>query len=167
MLWSIWYGFQSIDAAGLHWRRHEVPHLIFLMLLLPLGAPIAFTVIVWIADGFRSPPRSKQEPRIATAEDTDTVSRTQISDYSRPPRPIVRRIQKDAPKRNLQSLERRGSTALLVLSIFFPTWWEFDFTCMSVYWVARLPRDLWTENLHKISMPAASGGKGLFKGRSL
>jgi hypothetical protein len=34
----------------------------------------------------------------------------------------------------------RPTTTLLVISIFFPRIWLIDVTCMSLYWVARLPK---------------------------
>jgi PAS domain S-box-containing protein len=39
-----------------------------------------------------------------------------------------------------------ASTPLLIASMFFPGLWAFDFTLMSLYWVARLPKsDTWID----------------------
>jgi hypothetical protein len=35
---------------------------------------------------------------------------------------------------------KKASTALLIASMFAPGLWALDFTSMSIYWVARLPR---------------------------
>jgi hypothetical protein len=43
------------------------------------------------------------------------------------------------PKPSLSSPLHRPTTVFLVISIFFPNWWLIDVTCMSLYWVARLP----------------------------
>lgn len=37
-------------------------------------------------------------------------------------------------------IARKASTALLLVSMFFPQVWLMDATCMSVWWVARLPK---------------------------
>jgi hypothetical protein len=36
-------------------------------------------------------------------------------------------------------LGRKGSTGLLIFSMLFPGLWALDFTCMSIFWVARCP----------------------------
>ena len=41
-------------------------------------------------------------------------------------------------------LARKGSTTLLFLS-YFSIFWLTDVSCMSLYWVARLPKDLWQD----------------------
>jgi hypothetical protein len=52
----------------------------------------------------------------------------------------IRSVEHEYPYR----LARKGSTTLLFLSILcFKIGWVTDFTCMSIYWVARLPKDLW------------------------
>jgi hypothetical protein len=33
-----------------------------------------------------------------------------------------------------------ASTILLLASMYFPAYWLLDATCMSLYWVARLPK---------------------------
>jgi hypothetical protein len=45
-----------------------------------------------------------------------------------------------APRARLGSPLHRPTTAFLVISIFFPRVWLIDVTCMSLYWVARIPR---------------------------
>lgn len=53
----------------------------------------------------------------------------------------IREIETDAAaqQRTQQKVEP-ASTVLLIFSIFFPGIWVIDFTSMSLYWVARLPR---------------------------
>jgi hypothetical protein len=47
-----------------------------------------------------------------------------------------------APRRRAR-IAQKGSTALLVFTaIVLPRIWAIDFTSMSIYWVARLPKDL-------------------------
>jgi hypothetical protein len=45
---------------------------------------------------------------------------------------------------NIKQLNRTAyepaSTILLLASMYFPAYWLLDVTCMSLYWVARLPR---------------------------
>jgi hypothetical protein len=47
----------------------------------------------------------------------------------------------DPSKPTLSNPLHRPSTALLVFSMFWPQYWLMDVTCMSLYWVARLPTD--------------------------
>jgi hypothetical protein len=46
-----------------------------------------------------------------------------------------------AAKISLRDPRHYPTTAYLVISIFFPRLWILDFTSMSLYWVARLPKD--------------------------
>lgn len=46
----------------------------------------------------------------------------------------IRDVEKDKKK------VEPASTALLCLSIFFPSYWMLDCTSMSLYWVARFPK---------------------------
>jgi len=55
----------------------------------------------------------------------------------------IKKVERRAPPErvNLRSPLNRPSTTLLVISLFFPGLWMLDVTCMSLYWVARIPRN--------------------------
>ena len=51
----------------------------------------------------------------------------------------IRNVETVADLRDKQKIEPR-STGLLLASVCFPGLWAMDFTSMSLYWVARLPK---------------------------
>jgi hypothetical protein len=52
----------------------------------------------------------------------------------------IRRVEKGAPRINIGTPLHRPTTISLVISLFFPRLWLIDVTCMSLYWVGRLPK---------------------------
>ncbi len=61
--------------------------------------------------------------------------------------PVIPNVEHAPKKKFRQSVAisspfHRPTTTLLIISIFFPRLWIIDFTCMSLYWVARLPKPL-------------------------
>ena len=77
------------------------------------------------------------ETAIRRVEDEATPSQS--------PRPVPGNASiESAPKKErVSSPLHRPSTASLIISlIFFSGGWAIDFTCMSLYWVARLPRPI-------------------------
>jgi hypothetical protein len=53
----------------------------------------------------------------------------------------IQKIERRAPPErvNLRSPLHRPTTTMLVISLFFPGLWMLDVTCVSLYWVARIP----------------------------
>ncbi len=52
----------------------------------------------------------------------------------------IRRIEKSAPRIAIGNPLHRPTTISLVISLCFPRLWLIDVTCMSLYWVGRLPK---------------------------
>ena len=52
----------------------------------------------------------------------------------------IRRVEKGAPRITIGNPLHRPTTISLVISLFFPRIWVLDVTCMSLYWVGRLPK---------------------------
>jgi hypothetical protein len=67
------------------------------------------------------------------------LSASRIAKEKRALAAAVRRVEKDARTKERQKTRamKGASTALLVFSLLFPGLWAIDFTCMSLYWVAR------------------------------
>jgi hypothetical protein len=73
--------------------------------------------------------------RQALAEMTDTRN-----EPARPKRSSTLEYLKDRDKPKYENLLHRPSTGGLVFSLLWPGFWLMDVTCMSLYWVARIPR---------------------------
>jgi hypothetical protein len=119
------WGYQ-IASHGPQWRY--LSNAIWAMLAVPIGSPVLLFVFLWVYDGFR-----KQSVRV---EEGPVVK----------PPPLPRsnlRIEPTNPEATPYELEtkKNPSTALLVISaLLFPRIWMIDFTLVSLYWVARLPK---------------------------
>jgi hypothetical protein len=187
--WIAWYGYQIYDLVQRsryisHAREIEIFRAFWSMLIVPIGGPILFSMIVWTVAGFRKfdeatpqsePPshpstvdyyafvsRAVSELSANTAEARETLyerartaldaqlhrqdqpmSSSQIANERTALELAIRRLEKDAQIRERQQIRelKKPSTALLIASVcFFPVLWMLDFTSMSLYWVARLPK---------------------------
>jgi hypothetical protein len=184
--WVAWFGYQIFNAFQHHpygsvWRYAS--DAFWSLLIVPIGGPILFFMIIWIVAGFRKfneatsqsePPsqpstvdyyafisRAVSELNGNTAEAREALyerARTAlVAQLHRQDPPVsssqieieraalgsaIRRLEKDEQsKERLRTRElKKPSTALLIASMFFPGLWALDFTSMSIYWVARLPR---------------------------
>jgi hypothetical protein len=205
--WAAWYGYQLLDAINRHRPQRYVSEAFRSLLIVPIGAPVIFVIVVWVVAGFqKSAARSDasitrktdptspmpatdaksadyypviaravagltentQQARQAVYDRARSVLLTQLGGQDAPrariereqdaleaaiekveleasPRSFWRRkeTRKNPLKIDAKTREpliaRRGSTALLVVSLFFPRIWLIDVTCMSLWWVARLP----------------------------
>jgi hypothetical protein len=73
--------------------------------------------------------------RRAQAEMTDTRD-----EPTGPKRSSILDYLKDRDKPKYENLLHRPSTGMLIVSMFWPQYWLMDVTCMSLYWVARIPK---------------------------
>jgi hypothetical protein len=207
--WVAWFGYQLIDALRYHPRY--VSGAFWSLLIVPIGAPLIFVIVVWVLAGFqRSLPENRKASAIPKSETeaTPPVSHRSMTEYC----PVIARavasladntpearqavydrarsvlitqlhgqdhsqimheqnaleaaieqIEADALPRHSSSssfwgrkdsgssplrtnprtreplIATKASTVLLIVSLFFPRIWLIDLTCMSLWWVARLP----------------------------
>jgi hypothetical protein len=59
--WTVWFVYLIVEAES-H-RQRDIPSLLCLLLLVPLGIPILFVVISWILDGFRVAADAEDDPK--------------------------------------------------------------------------------------------------------
>jgi hypothetical protein len=174
--WVAWFGYHILDALNRHRSQHYVADTVWALLMVPIGGPVLFLVIVWVVAGFRKPAiREADYHRVIghavsklahnTVEARRTlydraraaltaqlhgrdlsISESQIAFEKLALEAAIRRVEEDRlrhlrePSR-IHRLEQHPSTALLIVSIFLVTaLWVQDFTSMSLYWVARLPK---------------------------
>jgi hypothetical protein len=72
----------------------------------------------------------------------DHLSKSELEREQHALEASIREFERRAPPdlTNLRNPLHRPTATLLVISIFFPRLWLIDITCMSLYWVARLPK---------------------------
>jgi hypothetical protein len=89
------------------------------------------------------------EQRLAIYNKVRTILSDQLSDQGKARAKVERRALEtaiakiDAEQRSQEREEHRAapaSTVLLVFSLIFPGIWIMDLTCVSLYWIARLPK---------------------------
>jgi hypothetical protein len=76
---------------------------------------------------------------LARATLADCASQSELMRERRALDAAIRKLERRAPRYDATNPLHRPTTASLVFSMFFPQFWLIDITCMSVYWVARLP----------------------------
>lgn len=184
--WAAWFGYQIIYAFQHHsygyvWRYASSAF--WSLLIVPIGAPILFFVIVWIISGFRKSngetPQSEPPSQRSTVDYYGLITRavaelngniTEVREtlYERVRTVLVTQLRRQEPPVSISQIEieqaalesaigqfekneqreerlrtrklKKASTALLIASMFAPGLWALDFTAMSIYWVARLPK---------------------------
>jgi hypothetical protein len=112
--------------------------------------PVIARAIAQLPDNTREPRRDLYDRARATLRTQLNEQHTPPVDFERDRRALefaIRKIEKESslkarPTRiPLRDPRHHPTTAFLVVSIFFfPGLWALDFTSMSLYWVARLPR---------------------------
>jgi hypothetical protein len=188
--WVAWYGYKVYDALQQdgYETTPEVSGAFWSLLIVPIGGPVLFLVVVWVVAGFqkskperpqststikapllkRSSSASNRLPHeyyviinraVSKLSPNSTAARQRVYDHARnalqsqllnhDPSVIerergalegaIRNVETIADLRDKEKLGPR-STGLLVASIWLPGLWAMDFTSMSLYWVARLPR---------------------------
>jgi hypothetical protein len=111
--WIAWFGYQ-IASHGPQWRY--LSNTLWTMIAVPVGGPVLLIVILWIREGFH-----KQSPAL--------VKRGKF--VAGPSKATAYELE----------IRKNPSTAILVISLLlFPRIWVIDFTLVSLYWVARLPK---------------------------
>ncbi len=184
--WAAWFGYQILYAFQHHsygygWRYASGAF--WSLLIVPIGGPILFFVIVWIISGFRkfneSSPQLEPPSQPSTVDYYGFISRavaerngsaTEVREnlYERVRTALVTQLLRQEPPVPSSQIEieraalesaisqfeenerreervktrklKKASTVLLIASIFAPGLWALDFTSMSIYWVARLPK---------------------------
>jgi hypothetical protein len=214
--WIIWFAYLAFDAATDHriWAQRQVPSLICMLLIVPLGGPALFVLISWVLDGFRVSASEKDETQLTLKRprgkwwkmgalfrgapppvDYQTVMARAVSDWDYntslacqarkalyhharaslsselheqdlSPTEITYHLQlfdkailkTESKSRRRIRIARRGSTVLLgITMVCFPQLCAYDTTCMSVYWIVRLPRDL-LDNFQKDKLVSPPSG---------
>jgi hypothetical protein len=189
--WVVWYGYQLLDAINRHRPQRYVDEALRSLLIVPIGAPIIFVILVWVVAGFQksalrsdvpkaeptpaSPPSSVDfypiiaravasladntpEARQAVYERARSILLTQLSEQLTPDTQIAReqkaleaateKVEMNWPAGLSKSFRGRKQTRNNQLKIApksrEPIIWQraslIDVTCMSLWWVARLPR---------------------------
>lgn len=55
--WVAWFGYQILGVVTVryYWYWRDISHAFWWLLIVPIGGPILFAVIVWVISGFREP----------------------------------------------------------------------------------------------------------------
>ena len=56
--WAVWYGVQVQDAIDRHRGQRYVSEAFRSLLIVPIGAPILFVIVVWVVAGFQKSART-------------------------------------------------------------------------------------------------------------
>ncbi|MGA3308794.1 MAG: hypothetical protein ABSD08_09285 [Xanthobacteraceae bacterium] len=85
--WVAWFGYQILNviAARSYWYWRDISHAFWFLLIVPIGAPILYVLIVWVIAGFREPAsQTDYQPLIALAvsqlTDNNVESRQRLYD---------------------------------------------------------------------------------------
>ena len=84
--WVAWSGYQLIDASSDYYyhQAQREREAFWSLLAVPLGAPLAYLIIVWIVDGFPKPTARREDPQLGPARRSSAdcyrvISRAKIS----------------------------------------------------------------------------------------